>query len=147
MGGERTFWPDGEGRGVARLIRAFVLSPLIIGGLVTLAAFLIAGMSEPTHEGVMELTLNTAATLVPAMFVFMLTFGAIGVFGLWYLGQRGLFAWAVCGALMGAVASLLFGELLMGGVERPLLITAGVGGWIMFLLFRWIAVIRTGGQD
>ena len=139
-----TFWPDDDGRAAVRLGRAFVLAPLIMGCLATLVAFLISGMSEPTQEGVMDVTLTTAMTLVPAMFVFMLTFGAAGVFGLWYLSQRGLFAWAVAGALAGTLASLVFGEFLMGRVERPMLIAAAVGGWILFLLFRWIAGIRSG---
>ena len=146
-GEKRTFWPEGDGRAAVRLGRAFVLTPLIMGGLATLAAFLIAGMSESSQQGVVDLTVTTAMTLIPAMFVFMLSFGAAGVFALWYLAQRGLLAWAVGGALAGTLASLIFGELLMGRVERPMLITAAVGGWIAFLLFRWIAGIRSGERS
>lgn len=144
-GEESTFWPGEDTRAAVRLGRAFVLSPLILGCVITLIAFLIGGMTEPSHSRVFELTLTVATTLVPAMFVFMLTFGAAGVFGLWYLGQRGVFAWAVCGALAGTVAIVLAGELLLpGGVQQLMLIGAAVCGWIMFLVFRWIAGIRRG---
>ena len=145
VGEKSTFWPEGETRAAVRLGRAFVLSPLILGFVITLVAFLIGGMTEPTHAAVLELTLTVATTLVPAMFVFMLTFGAAGVFGLWYLAQRGVFAWAVCGALAGTVSIVLAGELLLpGGVQQLMLIGAAICGWIMFLVFRWIAGIRAG---
>lgn len=127
---------------MGRLVMAFIGAPLILGAVVTLAAFLIAGMSEPTTSGVIRVTLNAAMTLVPMLFLFLLTFGAAGILVLWYLGQRGMLAWAVCGALAGVLGILLVGEVLLGRVERPMLIAAALVGWTMFLLFRWIARIR-----
>lgn len=126
-----------------RLVLAFLGAPLIFGAGVTLAAFLIAGMSEPTTSGVLRVTFNAAITLVPMLFLFLLTFGAVGIFVLWYLGQRGMLAWAVCGALSGTLGILLVGELLMDRVERPMLIAAAFVGWAMLMLVRWIAGIRS----
>lgn len=121
---------------------AYVLAPLSVGAVITFVAFLIAGMSEATTSGVISVTINAAITMIPAMLLFMLSFGAVGVVSMWYLGQRGVLSWAVCGALMGTLAALLVGEFLMDRVERPLLIASGLGGWAMFLLFRWFAGIR-----
>lgn len=143
----RTFWPDAQVLPVRRLVMAFIFAPLAVGLVVVLMAFLIAGMSEPTSAGVLRVTLNATAALVPMLFVFMLTFGVLGILVLWILSQRGILAWAVCGALMGALASLLMGEFLMGGVERPFLIASAIGGWTMLLLFRWIAGIRAGDAE
>ncbi|MEM7686876.1 MAG: hypothetical protein AAF293_18740 [Pseudomonadota bacterium] len=140
-GSERKFWPDGDPRRW-RFALAFLLAPLILGGVVVLVAFMIAGMSEATREGAVSVTVEAALTLVPMLVAFMLTFGAAGVAILWWLGQRGVIAWVVCGALCGVISSLLLGELLLDRVERPMLIAAAVGGWILFLLFRWIAGIR-----
>ncbi|MEM9060364.1 MAG: hypothetical protein AAGD13_07855 [Pseudomonadota bacterium] len=140
-GSESTFWPDG-GPSRWRFALAFLLAPLALGSVIVLAAFLIAGMSETTSDGVIQVTLEAALTLVPMLVVFMLTFGAAGVAILWWLGQRGIFAWVVCGALSGTISSLLLGELLLDRVERPMLIAAAIGGWILFMLFRWIAGIR-----
>ena len=143
MRGENSiFWPNSQTNPIRRLALAYVLAPLVLGSLVTMVAFLVAGMSEATTEGVFSVTLDAAMTLIPALLVFMLTFGAAGVVALWYLGQRGILAWTVTGALLGTVASLLLGELLMNRVERPLLIAAAIGGWALFLLFRWFAGIR-----
>lgn len=140
----RTFWPDAEVLPIRRVLLAFICAPLIVGMIVVLMAFLIAGMSEPTSAGVVRVTLNATAALVPMLFAFMIVFGTLGIIALWYLSQRGILAWAVCGALTGALASLLMGELLMDGVERPILIAFAIGGWTMMLLFRWIAGIRVG---
>ena len=142
----RSFWPDADTLPVRPLVLAFLLAPLTIGAVVVLLAFLIAGMSEPTSAGVLRVTLNAATALVPVMFAFMLTFGVLGILALGFLRQRGGLAWAVCGALMGAVASMVMGELLMDGVERPFLIASALSGWTMFLLFRWIACIRDARQ-
>lgn len=143
MTGENSiFWPNSQTNAVRRLAIAYVSAPLALGVVITLIAFLVAGMSEATTEGVLSVTLSAATTLIPALMVFMLTFGAAGVIALWCLGQRGILAWTVTGALLGTVASLLLGELLMNRVERPLLIAAAIGGWALFLLFRWFAGIR-----
>ena len=140
-------WPGAEGVPLRRLLMAFLLAPLIVGAIVVLMAFLIAGMSEPTSAGVIRVTLDAAGALLPVMFAFMFTFGAVGVLILWVLAQRGMMSWAICGALMGTVASLVVGEGIMGQVERPLLIAAAIAGWTMFLLFRWIAGIRIGNLE
>ncbi len=143
----RTFWPDADALPVRRIVMAFLFSPLIIGAVIVLMAFLIAGMTEPTGAGVIAVTMSAAKALIPMLFAFLLTFGMSGILALWFLKQRGVLAWAVCGALMGAVSSALLGELMMSRVERPLLIASAIGGWTMFLLFRWIAGIRDAASD
>lgn len=137
-------WPGAEVVPFRSLLLAFLFAPLIVGGIVVLMAFLIAGMSEPSSAGVLAVTLNAAAALVPVMFAYMFTFGALGVLILWLLAQRGVMSWAVCGALTGLVASLVISELMSGPGGRPLLIASAIAGWTVFLLFRWIAGIRVG---
>ena len=138
----RGFWEGEKPDAVRRICLAFLLSPLIVGALMMVFAFMVAGVQGGGWDKILGATLGGALVLFITLFVFMLTFGIAGVVALWFLGQRGMLAWAVCGALMGAVASVLVGELLMGGAERPVVIGSAVGGWVIFLLFRWIAGIR-----
>ena len=137
-----TFWPQANVLPTRRLIQAALLAPLIVSVVIVLLAFLIAGMSESNSAGVVAVTLNAASILVPVLFLFMFTFGALGIVALWLLRLRNAMAWAVCGALMGALASWLTGELQTEQVTRPLLIGSAVVGWSMLLLFRWLAGIR-----
>ena len=136
------FWPESEDRPVRRFVLAFAITPLVLAAALSLLALLIAGMSEASLNGVIDVTLNAAKALVPLAFVFMWTFGALGILVLWLLGQRGPVAWAVCGGLIGAIACALTGKVLLGRVEFPMLIASGFAGWAMFLLFRRIARIR-----
>jgi hypothetical protein len=127
---------------VVRLVVAMLVAPLILAGVLTAAAFMIAGMSEPSQDAVMAVTHESGIAMLTLSYAFTLIFGVAGVAGLWFLDQRGPVVWAFAGALLGAVAGLIFGAAFMGGVERALLLGFGLGGWAIFILIRWIAGIR-----
>ncbi len=124
-----------------------MLAPLILAAVLTAAAFLIAGMSEPTQDAVMQVTRESGIAMVVLTYGFTITFGLFGVIGLWFLDQRGPLVWAIAGALMGSLAGLIFGVAFMNGIERALLIGFGLGGWAIFILIRWIAGIRLEPED
>jgi len=120
---------------------------MIMAIALTGAAFLIAGMSEPTQEDVLKVTTEAGIAMISLNYAFTLTFGLLGVVGLWFLDQRGPLVWAIAGGLMGALAGVFFGTLFMGGVDRALLLAFGLGGWALFILIRWIGGIRLQPSD
>ena len=138
----RSLWPKSERRPYLRLLLALLISPVVIAGLLTLSAFLIAGMTEQTKEGTMETTRQAALTLSAVVGLFTVSFGLIGVTMLWALAQRGPLAWALAGALLGALGGVVFTMTSMGRIEGPVLIAFFMCGWAMFLMIRWIAGIR-----
>lgn len=130
-----------------RLAVALVAAPLILALVLTGAAFLVAGMSEPTREGVMTVTADASVAMLTLCYGFTFTFGLAGIIGLWFLDQSGALVWAIAGALMGALGGIVFGTFFMDGVERALLMSFGLGGWALFILIRWVAGIRAGAGD
>lgn len=121
---------------------ALVLAPLIMTAILTGAAFMIAGMSEPTRDAVMRVTRESGIAMLALNYGFTLTFGLFGVIGLLMLEQRGAVVWAIAGGLLGALSGLLFGMFFMDGIDRVLLLSFGLGGWAIFILVRWLAGIR-----
>lgn len=138
----RALWSSDVRSPLTRLLIALFIAPLIMSALLTVAAFLIAGMSEPTQADVMSVTHEAAVAALMLNYVFTLTFGLAGILGLWFLEQRGSIVWAIAGALMGALASVVFGTFFMDGVERVLLLAFALAGWALFVLIRWIAGVR-----
>lgn len=137
-----SLWPATVRRPYLRLALGMVVGPVFIAAFLTLAAFLIAGMSSPTREETMAATWEAAIVFVSVVVVFTLTFGAIGVMILWSLAQRGPFVWALIGAVLGALAGVSFTFMAFGRVEFPVLVAFVLCGWAMFLLIRWVAGIR-----
>ena len=122
---------------------ALALAPLTVAITLTLIAFILAGMSETTRDGVIEVTLESALAMVVLCYGFTLTFGVAGTAVLWLLDQRGPLAWGVAGVLCGAIAGLLFGGAVIGAVERPIIVGFAVAGMAIFLLIRALAGIQT----
>lgn len=138
----RSLWPRHVRSPYLRLCLAIVAGPFLIASLLTLAAFLLAGMSEPTRERVMAVTLDAGVAMFSLSYGYMLTFGLVGIMMLWALAQRGILAWAVAGAVTGVIAGMLFGEVLMGGADRGLLIAFAFGGWLLFIAIRRLAGVQ-----
>ncbi len=125
-----------------RLAVAMVIAPMILAAILTAGAFLIAGMSESDRDTVMQVTRESGIAMAMLSYGFTLTFGIFGVVGLWFLEQRGPVVWAIAGGILGALAGMIFGVVFMGGFDRVLLLSFGLGGWALFILIRWIAGIR-----
>ncbi|MEM7422905.1 MAG: hypothetical protein AAF334_04225 [Pseudomonadota bacterium] len=141
-----TLWPDTVRSPLRRLLLALIASPVLVAALLTAGAYAIAGMTESSRQEVITYTVDAAIVILPMMFIFTLTFGLIGIFILWWLVQRGVVSWVICGAVMGVIAGISFGELLMNGVERGLLAAFAVTGILLFTFIRAIAGV-SGRQE
>ena len=138
----RSLWPASVRSPYRRLIVAMIVSPLLLAALLSLGAFLIAGMSEPTRERVMAVTIDSALALTMMMLVFTAICGLLGVLLLWAAAQRGLLIWAATGAILGATAGVAIGLMTDMGPNKVLLIGLAIIGWVEFLLIRKFAGIR-----
>lgn len=138
----RSLWPETVKAPYQRLAIAFVLAPLIVALFFSVLAFLIAGMTEVTHEGTVRATADSAAAIFALVFGYTAVFGAIGMMILWSTAQRGPLAWALTGAVLGAIAAFFFGMVFVGELEQPVLLVFMLASWALFVLIRWIAGIR-----
>ncbi|MEM9138582.1 MAG: hypothetical protein AAGB15_02030 [Pseudomonadota bacterium] len=121
---------------------ALLAAPLAVSALFTVAAFGLAGMSEPDITSVLSVTLESGVAITMLVVGFTLTCGLLGVGALWMMSQRGLLSWAITGCLGGAVFGILFGHLVMGEVQRPLFVVFACMGAAVLLLIRLIAGIQ-----
>ncbi len=142
----RALWPGRERAPVLRVCIALMTAPGIVASVLSLFAFLVAGMTERTVDGVLRVTLDAAATLSALVFAFTLTFGLAGVALLWRMGWRGIMAWAWVGAAAGTLGGLLFSAASMPAVHPPLVAAFAVTGWSLFLLIRLFAGVRAGAR-
>ena len=138
----RSLWPTSVRSPYRRLAIALIVSPLLLAALLSIAAYLIAGMTEATQERVVAVTADSALALTEMMIGFTITFGLLGVGLLWATAQRSLLIWAIAGAILGALAGTLIGFVTGAGPSKVLLIGLSVIGWVEFLLIRKIAGIR-----
>jgi hypothetical protein len=138
----RSLWPETVRRPYLRLAAAVVAAPLLLMAVLSLLAFVVAGSSEATREGTMEVTVAAARMFAIVLPAFTLTFGLGGVALNWLMGWRGVLAWLATGAGAGALAAVV-GLLGRGGdVAVPRVLIAAVVGAVIFFLIRWIAGIR-----
>ncbi|MCL5776019.1 hypothetical protein M1105_03255 [Limibaculum sp. FT325] len=137
-----SLWPDDIPRW-PRLLLAMLIAPAILVALGAGLSFVIAGASEETREGTMAVTRNATITFAVLAGLLLLLAGLPGVATLWALGERRVFAWSVAGAVLGAAASALLGLAQHGQVTPAGLAVGTVFCWLMFLLIRAIAGIRT----
>jgi hypothetical protein len=144
---DKSIWPPEVKAPHRRLLIGIFVAPLIIAAILTGAAFLIAGMSEPDRESALAVTRDAGVALLILSYVYALSLGIVGILVLWWLEQRGAVAWAVAGALTGAIAGLVFGEVLMGGVDRAMLLAYALGGWAFMIIVRWIAGVRPDPEE
>jgi hypothetical protein len=137
----RALWPARDRVPLLRLGLALVAAPAALAVLLSLASFLVMGMTESTGSAVLRETLRSAAALAVLVFAFTFTFGIAGVALLWAFARRGMPAWALTGAAMGAAAGALFGAAAMSGVAAGLVVAFAFGGWAILLLARGLAGI------
>ena len=140
----RSLWPDSVRRPYLRLALGMVLAPVLIAGLLSVAAHLTNGASMATREAALAQTREAATVFSIYVLMFALSFGVLGVLRLWATGQRGAFSWMMMGAILGALAGVILGLTTLGEIEIGLLIVCSALSWAMFLTIRWIAGIREG---
>lgn len=139
---DKSIWPPEVNAPHRRLLLAIFAAPLIMTAVLTGVAFMVAGMSEATQDGVMTVTTEAGVALFVLTYIYALTLGIVGILVLWWFEQRGAIAWAVAGALTGAIAGMAFGEFFMAGVDRAMLLSFVLGGWAFYIIVRWIAGVR-----
>ncbi|MEM0944256.1 MAG: hypothetical protein AAGI70_09940, partial [Pseudomonadota bacterium] len=139
----RSFWPDEVERPYLRLILALLLAPLIWSLVATAFAFAVVALTSPSMDAAVAYMVEVTLTAMGLMFGFTLTLGLLGILVLWMLDQRSSLAWALSGAIFGAVGAVLNGFLVQDGqFDRALLLIFVIIGWSLFLTIRWIAGIR-----
>lgn len=138
----RALWPALDRTPYLRLAVALFAAPGVIATLLSLFAFLIAGMTEATSEAVLRTTAASAAALSGLVYAFTMTFGVLGVALLWRAARRGAVAWAFTGAAAGALAGLLFGALAMPAISQAVVTGFALAGWSIFVLIRRFAGVR-----
>lgn len=138
----RSLWPRSTKAPYRRLVISLIAAPLIATSILTGAAFGLAGMSEPDLSSVLSVTLQSGIAILTLVLGFTLTFGLLGLAALWFLGQRGFLAWCVAGVLGGAIFGILFGNVMMGEVQRPLFLIFAITGAVVMLLIRLIAGVQ-----
>lgn len=136
-----SLWPGQARLPLPRLILALFGAPLIVATIVSLVAFLIAGMSEQSGAGVMQVTTEAAIALSALALAFTWTFGLIGMAMLWALALHGRRAWALMGAGAGGLAGVLFAGFAMQASHGTVITAFAIAGWAIFMLIRWIARI------
>ncbi len=138
----RSLWPERVRRPYLRLAAAVAAAPLLLAGLLTGIAYLIAGMSVATGQAVAQRTSDAASAFFTFLPGFTLTFGLVGIALLWSRALRGKLAWALGGAATGLVASLVIGLVGSEGASPVQAAVAAVLGALIFLLIRWLAGVR-----
>lgn len=142
-----SLWPARPDLPLARLILALIGAPLITAAIISAVAFLIAGMSEQTSAGVIQVTVEAAIALSALVYGFTLSFGLVGIAILWALSLRGRLAWSLMGAGLGAFAGAVFSGIAMQGFHSTVMIAFAIAGWAVFMLIRWIARIGARGEQ
>lgn len=138
----RSLWTEEVRAPYRRMGVAMIVAPLIVSALLSLGAFLIAGMTETSQTGVMAITTDSAIALTATTFLFTMTFGVAGIALLWALAQRHIIVWALTGATLGALAGTLVGFFMEGGPNRVILVAFAFCAWILFVLIRRFAGIQ-----
>ncbi|MBK0400344.1 hypothetical protein H0I76_14180 [Limibaculum sp. M0105] len=140
----RSLWPGRPRPPYLRLAIALIAAPAILAAIGTGISFLIAGASEETLEGTMAVTNQAGIALGVLGGLLLVIAGLPGVATLWALGQRSVLAWSATGVVLGAGASAILGIAQQGQVSQTSLTVGTVFCWLMFLLIRAIAGVRTG---
>lgn len=131
-------WPYG------RIVLAVIAAPFIATGLVGALSFIVAGVSEPTREAVMDVTRVYAWEFFKFSLTFTLLAVIPGVILLVLLGGRGVMVWLGMGMIFGAGATAGFTWAMRAGDDLSVAALVGlVFGSGMFLMVRWLSSIRT----
>jgi len=138
----RSLWPETVRQPYLRLAGALVAAPLVLAAGLTLIAFVVAGLTEPTRAATLTVTNQAAVAFFVALPAFTLTVGLAGVALLWLLGRRGVLAWLTTGAGAGMLVAVGHGLFTGNGMDAVQIAVAVVLGPVLFLLIRWIAGIR-----
>ena len=138
-----SLWPRRARAPLVRLGLALLAASAIVAALLSLGAFVIVGMTEPSAEAVWRVTVRSAIALSLLVFGFALTFGIAGIAFLSAIGKRGLLAWSITGAVAGAVAGVLFVAVAMAEFRAIVAVAFAVAGWVILLLIRAFAGVRS----
>lgn len=138
---DRRFWPEETRHPILRLTIALIAAPALLGAIITMIAFLFAGLSAATRAGALASTSEAALEIFSYLLVSMPTIGLIGIGCLWALRLRSALAWTVTGALGGAVVAVLQAIADGSAVDRMTVLVFALVGWALFLMIRWIAGI------
>ena len=138
----RSLWPPQVTRPYLRLVAGMVCAPLIIGFILTLGVFFLAGSTEQTRDDVIAETIEAGVALTALSMIVTLTLGVLAIGILWALEQPGIFAWLVAGAVVGGLSALIFGQLLMNDTGYGLLAVFIGAGMVLFVIIRAIAGIQ-----
>ncbi|MDH3668873.1 MAG: hypothetical protein OEN23_18275 [Paracoccaceae bacterium] len=135
--------PNGTKPGWTRLALAIVIAPLVLAAVLTLAAYVIAGIAELGRAGALERTREAGAAFFLFLPLFSVTVGLAGVLALRRLGWHGGLAWLVSGAILGALSAAGLGLIGAQGLVGTHVAIFAVLGLCLFALIRQIAGIRT----
>ncbi len=125
-----------------RLVLALAIAPLLLGLVMTLFVFLMAGLSDrPTGEAEAEAG-RSAVKIFAYLLGFTATLGATAAVALRVLDLRGPLPWTLAGAAAGLVAAAIYGAIEGVPLGRGILVTCAMLGWGQFLVMRWIAGLR-----
>lgn len=139
----RGLWPEDEPAPMLRLLRGMLLAPMVVSLMLAMGAFLISGMARAQRAEAIAVALDSAVSLTALVFLFTFTLGLLGVLALGYATLRGTLVWALTGGLLGALSGVIFGIAMTGWPNQVMILAFAVLGWVLFLLLRWFAGIRT----
>ncbi len=135
--------PNDAKPGWTRLALAIVIAPLVLAAVLTLAAYVIAGIAELGRAGVLARTREAGAAFFLFLPLFSVTVGLIGVLALRRLEWRGGISWLVAGAFLGALSAAGLGLVGGQGIVDSHVAIFAVLGLCLFALIRLIAGIRS----
>lgn len=143
----RSLWPEGFRRPWLQLGFALVAAPVVLAGVVALAAFAVYWAGAPGNgavEAAAQRTAWVASGLLAYLLGFSISLGLAGVALLWALGRRGVLAWLATGAGTGALYAAAVGAVAGRGIAGANLVVAAATGLALFALIRWFAGVRGG---
>lgn len=138
----RSLWPERVRRPYLRLAIAVAAAPLLLAGLFTGLAFVVAGSSVASKEATLLRTADAARAFFLFLPAFTVTFGLAAIAMLWWRGLRGRLAWTLGGAAAGLAAAAVVGLAGGAGIAPVQVAVALVLGALTLLLVRWLAGIR-----
>jgi hypothetical protein len=138
------WWPAGVAHPRLRLLAALAASPLILAALATGLGYVVGGMTLPGRDEVTAQTVTVGLTALGALLAFSGSFGLIAVLILWVARRRSALAFALAGAMAGALFAvftiLVMTELVL---TPPIVAIMAVIGALALVLVRWIAGVRS----
>ncbi|MEL6268037.1 MAG: hypothetical protein AAFR52_20780 [Pseudomonadota bacterium] len=141
LGFRDRLWPPGVRLPFLRLTAGLVVAPLAASAVVAVAAYVIAGMTEPTRILVMAVTEDATIAFAGVALVLMVivVIPCILLFGL--LGWRSALVWSLTGLIAGASSAGAMG-MAQGAALEVAAPVGGVASVVLLLTTRAVAGIR-----